>query len=148
MWKISKSCLKGRHRRCKDEVNCACSHHRQIENDFFGMSAEPKLYETEAVPLEDKIIHRRYRIQNIGFYWLIAEIGHQCDDEPCQHESKEDNLAFGYANLNNDDFAEWGYISITELLENGAVLDRDWKPCTFKEAKERITAETVFRDCI
>ena len=49
--------------------------------------------------------------------------------------------AFGYANLNNDQFAEWGYISIDELLENGAELDREWEPCTYGEAMKRITRE-------
>ena len=47
-------------------------------------------------------------------------------------------MAFGYANLNDDDMAEWGYISIKELLENGATLDRTWEPCTYREARERI----------
>ena len=89
----------------------------------------PKLYETEEVPFERKVIHQRYEIKPIGFYWLIAEL------------DKKENLAFGYANLNDDQFAEWGYISIGELLDNGAKLDREWKPCTYKEAKERIKVE-------
>ena len=63
----------------------------------------PELYETEKVPIEKKVIHRRYHIKQIGFYWLVSEL------------DKEENLAFGYANLNDDRFAEWGYISIQEL---------------------------------
>jgi hypothetical protein len=55
--------------------------------------------------------------------------------------NSEENLAFGYANLNNDDFAEWGNIDIGELLENGAVLDREWKPCTFADALKQIAEE-------
>jgi hypothetical protein len=44
----------------------------------------------------------------------------------------------------NDDFcAEWGYIHIKELLENGAKLDEEWKPCTYKEAMNRISEERV-----
>jgi hypothetical protein len=89
----------------------------------------PRLYETENVPLEKKIIYRRYQIKELGFYWLIAEL------------DEERNLAFGYANLNDDVFAEWGYIDIQELLENGAELDKEWKPCTYKEAMERIAEE-------
>jgi hypothetical protein len=89
----------------------------------------PRLYETENVPLEEKIIYRRYQIKELGFYWLIAEL------------DEERNLAFGYANLNDDVFAEWGYIDIQELLENGAELDEEWKPCTYKEAVERIAEE-------
>ena len=34
--------------------------------------------------------------------------------------------------------AEWGYISIDELEENGAVLDTEWKPCSYREAKKKI----------
>jgi hypothetical protein len=89
----------------------------------------PELYETENVPLEEKVIHRRYQIREIGFFWFVSEL------------DKEGNLAFGYANLNDDRFAEWGYISIQELLDNGAELDRDWKPCTFTDAIERIRKE-------
>jgi hypothetical protein len=95
------------------------------------MSSEmiPGLYETEKIPLEKKVIHRRYQIREIDFYWLITEL------------DKQENLAFGYANLNDDRCAEWGYISIQELLDNGAELDRDWKPCTFTEAIETIRKE-------
>jgi len=93
----------------------------------------PELYATEYIPFEKKIIYQRYQIKEIGFYWLIAEL------------DRKKNLAFGYANLNNDMFAEWGYISIDELLENGAELDRGWRPCTYREAKERIKEERKTR---
>ena len=91
----------------------------------------PGLYATEPIPLEDKVIYRRYRIKAIGFYWLIAEL------------DKKENLAFGYANLNNDDFAEWGYISIDEIILNGANLDETWKPCKYKDAMETISEEKL-----
>lgn len=87
------------------------------------------LYATENIPFEKKVIYQRYQIRDIGFYWLIAEL------------DKKQNLGFGYANLNNDDFAEWGYISIDELLENGAKLDNTWKPCTYEDARKRIVEE-------
>ena len=89
----------------------------------------PKLYETENIPFEEKVIYRRYRIKEIGFYWLIAEL------------DKKSNIAFGYANLNNDAFAEWGYISIEELHEVGARLDEDWKPCKYKDVIRKISNE-------
>jgi hypothetical protein len=89
----------------------------------------PGLYATENVPLDKKVIHQRYQMEGIGFYWLIAEL------------DEKENLAFGYANLNNDSFAEWGYISIEELLENGAELDKTWKPCQYKDAKKKISEE-------
>lgn len=96
------------------------------------MSSEskiPGLYGQENLPLEDHIIHQRYRIESIGFYWLIAEL------------DPKERLAFGYANLNNDDFAEWGYISVDELVENGAELDESWKPCTYEDAIYKIEKE-------
>lgn len=89
----------------------------------------PELYATEHVPFEKKIIHQRYVNREVGFYWLIAEL------------DKESNLAFGYANLNDDQFAEWGYISIDELIDNHAELDRQWKPCTYGVARRKITLE-------
>jgi hypothetical protein len=89
----------------------------------------PELYETENIPLDEKIIYRRYQVKELGYYWLIAEL------------DKKSNIAFGYANLNNDDFAEWGYISIDELDLCGAELDEGWKPCKFREAIKRIKEE-------
>lgn len=86
----------------------------------------PKLYETDGIPLEKKIIYQKWEIPQIGFYWLISEL------------DKKENLAFGYANLNDDYFAEWGYISIEELIDNGANQDREWRPCTFEEAQKKI----------
>ena len=42
-------------------------------------------------------------------------------------------LAFGYANLNDNEMAEWGYISIRELRENGAYNVPHWKPKIFSD---------------
>jgi hypothetical protein len=89
----------------------------------------PMLYATENIPCEKKMIYLRYEIKELGFYWLIAEL------------DKKKNLAFGYANLNDDELAEWGYMDIDELLDNGADLDREWKPCMYKEAMDRIVNE-------
>lgn len=86
----------------------------------------PELYGTENTPLEKKIIYQRWEIPQIGFYWLIAEL------------DRKKNLAFGYANLNDDYFAKWGYIDIEELMDNGASLDRKWRPCAFEEAQRKM----------
>ena len=50
----------------------------------------------------------------------------------------KENLAFGYANLNDDQMAEWGYISVEELIDNGAIKDRSWKPVSFLDAQKII----------
>ncbi|PIY89828.1 MAG: hypothetical protein COY74_04735, partial [Nitrosopumilales archaeon CG_4_10_14_0_8_um_filter_34_8] len=34
--------------------------------------------------------------------------------------------------------AEWGYISIEDLLDNNATMNRDWKPCRFDEAQKKV----------
>ena len=86
----------------------------------------PEIYESDEVPLDRKVIHQVYVVPSVRFYWLIAEL------------DKRENIAFGFANLNNDTFAEWGYIPIMELLENGALLVKDWKPCRFPEAKKAV----------
>jgi hypothetical protein len=93
----------------------------------------PRLYETEEVPVESKIIHQKWEIPQIGFYWLIAEL------------DQKEQVAFGYANLNDDTFAEWGYISIRELEENKAVRCRTWQPCTFAVAQERMQKRRRYR---
>jgi len=89
----------------------------------------PALYETEDVPLAKKMIYQKWEIKNIGFYWLIAEL------------DRKKNIAFGYANLNNDVFAEWGYISMEELVDCGASPDRNWKPCMYEDAISAIKKE-------
>ena len=95
----------------------------------------PRLYETEKVPLEKKMIYQRYAVKELDFYWLIAEL------------DEKENGAFGYANLNDDICAEWGYIPIKELLENGARLDEEWKLCTYREAMKKITEERTKVEC-
>jgi hypothetical protein len=86
----------------------------------------PKLYETEEVPSEKKVIHQAYAIPSIGFYWLIAEL------------DEKENIAFGFANLNDDIYSEWGYIPVNEIVENGGQLIQGWKPCEYPEARKLI----------
>lgn len=88
------------------------------------MDSIPKLYETDGTPFNEKTVHQKWSIPNIGFYWLIVEID-DVEDE-----------AFGYANLNNEDMAEWGYISLAELKESGAILDENFTPKRFHDAKK------------
>jgi hypothetical protein len=65
------------------------------------LSRIPRLYETENVPLKDKMIYLHFFIG--GCDWYVAE-----------HDGED--LFFGYAILNNDyQMAEWGYVSFSEL---------------------------------
>ena len=80
----------------------------------------PKLYETEHVALEDKLIYLHFFIA--GCDWYIAEYD-------------ESDLFFGFAILNSDyQNAEWGYISFSELkalkvkwLEIDCETENIWK---------------------
>ena len=63
----------------------------------------PKLYETEEIPLDKKIIYLHFFIG--GSDWYISEFD-------------GDDIFFGYAILNGDmACAEWGYVSFAELKE-------------------------------
>lgn len=63
----------------------------------------PLLYETEAVPLKDKLIYLHFFIGSCD--WFVAEFD-------------GDDIFFGYSILNGDhQNAEWGYFSFNELRE-------------------------------
>lgn len=89
----------------------------------------PKLYETENVPLADKLIWLHFFIG--GSDWYIAEY----DGE---------DLFWGYAILNDHVNAEWGYISFSELkeikidgwLEIDCELEEYWKVRKASEVKK------------
>ena len=64
------------------------------------LSKIPKLYETENVPLQEKLIYLHFFIG--GSDWFVAEY--------------DDDLFFGFVVLNGDlQMAEWGYVSFPEL---------------------------------
>ncbi len=81
----------------------------------------PRLYETESIPLKEKIIHMHFFIG--GCDWFVAEF-----------DGKD--LFFGYAILNDDrQNAEWGYISFRELkaisisgIQIDCELQEHWQP--------------------
>lgn len=62
----------------------------------------PRLYETENIPLNEKLIHLHFFIG--GCDWYVAEF----DGE---------DLFFGYAILWDHRYAEWGYFSFDELKD-------------------------------
>lgn len=70
----------------------------------------PNLCETDGIPFDEKQIHQIWIIPSVNFVWCIAEI------------DIKTNEAFGYANLNDDQMAEWGYIDINDIRKNGAKL--------------------------
>lgn len=84
------------------------------------LASIPRLYETESVPLKDKIIHAHFFVS--GCDWFVIEFD-------------GNDTFFGFAILNQDlEMAEWGYVSFSELkaIKLGGYLevDRDlyWEP--------------------
>lgn len=80
----------------------------------------PRLNQTETTPTKDKIIHLHFFIG--GCDWFIAE----CDG---------DDLFWCFANLNDEQNAEWGYVSFNELksfsvkgIEIDCELEDFWQP--------------------
>jgi hypothetical protein len=79
----------------------------------------PRLYETEKIPLKEKIVHMHFFI--FGCDWYAAEY------------DGEDRF-FGYVILNGDyQNAEWGYFSLSELTDINhrgfhVECDQYWKP--------------------
>ena len=77
------------------------------------LAGVPKLYETEYIPLKDKLIYLHFFVGACD--WYIAEY----DGE---------DLFWGFAILNNDYVnAEWGYCSFNEFkalkLDSGLEID-------------------------
>ncbi len=90
------------------------------------LSSIPKLYETEAIPLKDKVIHLHCFISRTDIY--IAEYD-------------GDDLFWGFSILNGDmQNAEWGYICFSELKainvrELQVDFDLLWMPCKASEVE-------------
>ena len=84
----------------------------------------PRLYETEHIPAEEKLIYLYFSIG--GCDWYVSEYD-------------GGDLFFGFAILNSDyEMAEWGYISFAELKSisiDGLEIDcvSSWTP---KKASE------------
>lgn len=68
------------------------------------------LYETEGTPTEQKVIYQKWHLKLKDpryFFWLLAEL------------DLVERIAFGYANLDDGQNAEWGYADLTEIHLNG-----------------------------
>ena len=87
----------------------------------------PRLYETEKVSIDEKLIHLHFFIGS--FDWYVAEYD-------------GDDTFWGYAILNGDlQNAEWGYFSFAELrdirvkggFEIDCELEKCWRVKMFRE---------------
>lgn len=89
----------------------------------------PRLYETESIPSQDKLIYLHFFIG--GSDWFVAEYD-------------GDDTFFGYVVLNGDhQCAEWGYFSFSELkkirvdewCEVDCELEEFWDVKVFSEIR-------------
>lgn len=87
----------------------------------------PRLYETEKIPIEEKLIYLHFFIGSCD--WYVAEFD-------------GDDTFWGYAILNGDlQNAEWGYFSFAELrdyvlkgvFEVDCELEKIWRVKKFSE---------------
>lgn len=89
------------------------------------IASMPKTYEQDGKG-DQAVISLHYFTG--GCDWWITEKDAETPDQPGQHQ------AFGLADLGYG--AELGYISIIELLENGAELDLHFAPRTIAKLKQ------------
>ena len=97
-------------------------------------NAIPRLYQTDGIPLDEKLIHQIWMIPSVNFVWCVAEL------------DSSTNEAFGYANLNDDSMAEWGYIDITDIKQNGAKLVSS-QVLPFKEILDMVRPRNGCPEC-
>lgn len=72
-------------------------------------------------------------------WWIVEKDAGAPDDEPSERGKQVQ--AYGYALLNGDrQNAESGYISIQELIENGAELDLYWTPKPLGDVRAELRA--------
>ena len=87
----------------------------------------PRLYETEPIPLKDKLIHLHFFIMDTDFFI-------------CEYDG--DDTFWGFVILNGDlQMAEWGYINFQEVksIRAAGVFEADCEPENFwkiRPAKE------------
>ena len=90
----------------------------------------PRLYETENIPLKEKLIYLHFFFG--GCDWYVAEY----DGE---------DLFFGYTILNGDIInAEWGYISFSELKDiNIKGFEVDCEKAAFWKIRPAIEVDQI-----
>lgn len=91
----------------------------------------PVTYNTEDVETADKVLHLHYFGGGVDAWIVERDVG----DTPDGDGTGPQLQAFGKITVMGGGWqeAEWGYISIQELIENGIELDFYWSPKTVRE---------------
>lgn len=90
----------------------------------------PKTYETENIAGDDKVAHLHYFYGGVDA-WIVEKDAGDGTPDTRQHQAYGKITLFG----GGIEEAEWGYISIQELIENGVELDLHWTPKQMKEIR-------------
>ena len=87
----------------------------------------PRTYETEKLHMKDKVVHLRYFGDSVDAWIVERDVG----DSEYQGEIGPQYQAFGPITLYGESIgdSEWGYISISDLIQNGVELDFHFEPC-------------------
>lgn len=86
----------------------------------------PQTYETEDTDCRDKVIYLHYFGGAIDAWIAEKDIGDGTED-------LRQLQAFGLQSFSGLPEAEWGYVSIQELIDHGIELDLYWTPKLVKE---------------
>lgn len=91
----------------------------------------PVTYNTENVETDDKVLHLHYFGGGVDAWIVERDVGDTLDRNGLGPQLQ----AFGKITVAGGGWseAEWGYISIAELIENGVELDFHWEPKTVRE---------------
>lgn len=95
----------------------------------------PVTYQTENVKSADKVLHLHYFMGGIDAWIVERDVGDFGDPNAVGAGVGTQNQAYGKVSLFGGGWenAEWGYISIAELIANGVELDLYWQEKTVKE---------------
>jgi hypothetical protein len=122
------------------QLACLADSCRGEEKQFFfdklceyadRIAAMPQTYDQDGKG-DEAIVHLHYFTGSCD--WFITEKDKGTDEERAAG-TVEQQQAFGYANLGDPNNAELGYISIVELIANGAELDLYFAPKPLKDCK-------------
>lgn len=102
-----------------------------VKKLVWRIKGTPVTYNTEEVETADKVLHLHYFLGGVDAWIVERDVGDTTD----QNGEGEQLQAFGKITVVGGGWgeAEWGYISIQELIEAGVELDLYWEPKTVKE---------------
>lgn len=95
------------------------------------IKATPKTYGTDSIETADKVLALHYFRGGVDAWIVERDVGDTPDDDGVGQQHQ----AFGKITVIGGGWeeAEWGYISIRDLLDHGVELDLYWDAKTVKE---------------